>query len=232
MARITFLRAMALVVLMLVTGCAKRVLISYKQAQPQALVKIKTVSGKSVTGIVRANKPNFVILQTDKHRKNSLVKINQNEISSIWGQKDVEQDAVGKIISPWEIEERTGNKNKLLYTFGGMGLSFGISFFLGSLIYRGIDDVEKGKTAMWTTTGIGTVLGTFLFARSGAKKDRQLAIDKIRKERYELAQKKAEQERIKRKKIMQEIERLKRERQRQDEELRRLKEQAQKKKKK
>ncbi len=211
-------------------GCAKRIPIAYNQAQPQALVKIQTVSGKTVTGIVRANKPSFVILQTDKNRKDALVKINHNEIKTIQGYQNVERDALGKIISPWEIEKRTGNKNKLLYTAGGLGLSFGISFFIGSLINRGIDDVDKGETAMWTATGVGTAVGTFLFARAGARKDRRIAVNKIRKERFEIAQKKAEEERLKRKKILEEIERLKAERRRQDEELKKLMEKAKKKK--
>lgn len=231
MAKKTSIGGVFLIGLILFAGCARFIPISYQQAQPQAFVKIKTVSGKTVTGIVRANRADFVILQVDKRRNDSLVKINQNEISSIWGEKETEQDALGKIISPWEIQSRTGSKNKILYSVGGMGLSFGISFFIGSLIYRAIDDVEQGKTALWSTTGIGTAIGTFLFARSGAKKDREMALEKIRQERYELAQKKAEEERLKRKKIMEEIERLKKERQKQDEELRKLKEQAKKKKK-
>ncbi|OQX83023.1 hypothetical protein B6D60_11185 [candidate division KSB1 bacterium 4484_87] len=122
-------------------------------------------------------------------------------------------------------------KNTYLYTVGGMGLSFGLSFFIGSLINRGMDDVDQGKTAMWITTGVGTAIGTFLFAKVGAKKDRAVAIDKIRKERYELAKKKAEEERLKRKKIVDEIERLRQERKKQDEELKRLMEEKKKKKK-
>lgn len=222
----------SLVILMaFFTGCAKRIPISYDQAQPEALVQIQTVTGKSVTGIVRAHKKSFVILQTNKYDKKSLVKINQDEIAAIQGSERVDQDALGKIISPWEIEQRTERKNTYLYTVGGMGLSFGLSFFIGSLINRGMDDVDQGKTAMWITTGVGTAIGTFLFAKVGAKKDRAVAIDKIRKERYELAKKKAEEERLKRKKIVDEIERLRQERKKQDEELKRLMEEKKKKKK-
>ncbi|NOZ62813.1 MAG: hypothetical protein GXO74_14165 [Calditrichaeota bacterium] len=232
MAKKTAIWGNIVILLAFFAGCAKRIPISYDQAQPQALVKIQTVTGKSVTGIVRANKPSFVILQTKKDRKRSLVKINHDEIAAIQGENEYDRDALGKIISPWEIEQRTGSKNTWLYTAGGLGLSFGISFFIGSLINRGMDNVDQGETAMWTATGAGTALGTFLFAKAGAKKDRKIAVDKIRKERYEIAQKKAEEEKLKRKKILDEIERLKRERLKQDAEMKRLLEKSKRKKKK
>ncbi len=214
--------------LILSSGCAKRVVINYDEARPNSLVKIKTSSGKSCEGIIQAKKPSFLVMQLDKNVKN-LTKIKRKSISTITGQKNYVLDSQNEIISEWEIVNRKSNNNFLLYTLGGGGLSFGTSFFLGSLINRSMDDIDQGKTAMWSTAAAGTILGTTLFAKAGAKRDRRIAVEKIRDERVELAKKQAIKDRLKRKKVQEELEKLKAERKKQEEEIRRLKNKAKKK---
>ena len=111
----------------------------------------------------------------------------------------------------------------MLYTIGGGGLSFGASFFIGSVLSRRFDDADQGRTAMWTTAAAGTVLGTILFAKAGAKHDRYIAIEKIREQRIELAKKQAKQERLKRMELQEELKKMKAERKKQDEEIMLLK---------
>jgi len=209
-------------------GCAKRVVINYDNVRPNSLVKIKTTDGKSCEGIIKAKKPSILVMQLDKSRQ-KLTKIERKKISKITGQKNYVLDTQNKIISEWEIESKKSNNNFLLYTLGGGGLSFGASFFLGSLINRSMDDIDQGKTAMWSTAAVGTVIGTTLFAKAGAKRDRFAAIEKIRDQRVELAKKHAEQDRVKRKKIQAELDKLKAERKKQEEEILRLKNKAKKK---
>ena len=209
-------------------GCAKRVFINYNEVKPNALVTIETKNGKSCEGIIQAKKPSFLVMQLNKFNK-SLTKIERENIYQISGQKEYILDTQNKVISEWEIESKKNNNNFLLYTLGGGGLSFGLSFFLGSLINRSMDDIDQGKTAMCSTAAGGTVLGTILFASAGAKRDRHVAIEKIRDQRIELAKKHTQQERLKRKKIQEELEKLKAERKKQEEEILRLKNKAKKK---
>jgi uncharacterized membrane protein YhiD involved in acid resistance len=79
---------------------------------------------------------------------------------------------------------------------------------------------------MWATTAVGTVAGTTFFAKAGAKRDRFVAVEKIREQRVELAKQQVEQERLKRLKIQEELQKVKEERKRQDEEISKLKEQT------
>ncbi len=209
-------------------GCANRVMLNFNEVKPNSLVQIKTVKGNSCQGIVQTKNTSYLIMQLEKQSEN-LTRIERQEIATIIGQKDYPLDAQGQVISEWEIEPRKRNNNLLLYTIGGGGLSFGASFFIGSLLNRRSEDVDQGKRIMWSTAGIGTIAGTILFARAGAQRDRLLAIEKIREERLEIAKKQAEQDRLKRLKIQKELQQIKAERQKQDEEISRLKAKTEKK---
>lgn len=216
--------------LLTVIGCAKRIPLSYEQAQPNALVKITTLSGETCSGLIREKNSDYLSLRVDRNAS-SVLKINRDDIASMSSNEAV-YDASGSIISEWEIDERQGNKNFWIYTLGGAGLSFGASFFIGSLINRGLDDQEQGEKVMWTTTAAGTSVGTFLFARSGKKRDHNTAIEEIRETRFKSAKDRFETEKSKRKVIHQELEKEKSERAKQEAEIERLKEQIKKDKKK
>jgi len=218
------------VALILVSGCAKRVPISYDQAQPNAVVQITTNSGKVCDGQIDKISPTHLVLRTDKY-SNSHITLNRNEISTISG-RDFVYDGQGEIISEWEIQSKKKNRNVYFYTLGGAGLSFGASFFIGSMIHRGMDDSDAGQTVQLTTTGAGTVLGTLLFARSGARRDRIAAIEDIRDERYNLALDKMNAEKEKRQKVQQELSKLKSDRDKQNKEIEQLQEQVKKQEKK
>jgi hypothetical protein len=217
-------------ILVIASGCAKRIPISYDQAKPNALVKIQTFSGQSCSGVIQKKEANYLVLKESKY-DNHPTKINRDEIASISG-RDFVHDGTGEIISEWEIEENRENKNLLLYTIGGVGLSFGASFFIGSLINRNADDADEGKRLMWGTTIVGTATGTYLFAKAGRKRDRLLAIEELREQRFKLAKERYDSQKIKSDSIRKELEKEKAERAKQQEELKRLKEKAQKKKKK
>ena len=210
-------------------GCAKRIPMSYDQAQPDALVIVKTLSGQSCKGVIQKKEADYLVIKEIKY--NSLIRINRNEIASI-SAHNLEYDGTGKVISEQEIQETKRNKNLFLYTVGGMGLSFGASFFIGSLVHRSTDDTEQANRLMWGTTALGTVAGTYLFAKSGRNRDRILAVETIREQRFNLARKKYDSQKMKSSAIRQQLEKEKAERQRQQEELNRLKQRAKKNKKK
>lgn len=214
--------------LLIAVGCAKRIAISYDEIKPNALVKIQTFSGQICNGVIQEKKIDHLLLKMSQH-DNQLTKIKRDEIASISGREFV-YDGLGEIISEWEIRETRNNKNLLLYTIGGAGLSFGTSFFIGSLIHRTMDDSEQGRKMLWGTTAMGTAAGTYLFARTGKKRDRILAIEKIREERFKAARNQVDDQKKKHDSIQQQLEKEKAEREKQEQELKLLKEQVKKKK--
>lgn len=210
-------------------GCARRIPISYEEAKPKALVKIETFSGKTWTGEIQEKQSDFVLLRQNRSEK-VLTKINRAEIAGIKGGNFV-YNANGEIISEWGIQERQGNKNFILYTIGGAGLSFGASFFLGSLFHRGFNRPENGNRILWAITGSGTTIGTYFFSKSGQRKDRMLAIEEICVQRYNMAREQIQNQKSRRQTVQQELEKEKTERAKQEAELKRLQEVIEKKKK-
>lgn len=215
--------------LIMTVGCAKRIAINYDEAQPNALVKIKTFSGQTCQGVIQEKKTDFLLLKANRS-DNHLTKINRDEIASITG-RDLVFDGQGQIISEWEIKEHQKNKNFILYTIGGAGLSFGASFFIGSLIHRSVDNTETGNKFLWGTTALGTTGLTYLFAKTGKKRDRLFTIDQIREQRFQSTREQFELQKKKRDAIKQQLEKEKAEQAKQQEELKKLQEKIKEKKK-
>jgi len=216
--------------LMISSGCAKRISISYDEIKPNALVKIHTYSGQSCKGVIQEKKIDHLLLKIDRN-DNHLTTIKREEIVNITGREFV-YDGLGEVISEWEIQENQKNKNCLLYTIGGVGLSFGASFFVGSLIHRNLDDAENGGKVLWGTAALGTAAGTYLFAKTGKKRDRNFAIEQIREERFKAAQNQIDDRKKRRDSIQQQLEKEKAEQEKQQQELKLLQEKIQTKKKK
>ena len=83
-------------------------------------------------------------------------------------------DDRGQAVTQQEVAAKKTNKNFWLYTFGGGALSFGASFFLGSMVERNAE--SENRTALWAITGVGTVVGTALFAHTGRVRDFNQAV--------------------------------------------------------
>ncbi len=211
-------------------GCAKRILINYDEIKPNALVKIHTFSGQTCDGVIQEKQIDHLRLKVNRN-DNHLKTIKREEIASITGREFV-YDGMGEIISEWEIQENQGNKNFLLYTIGGAGLSFGASFFIGSLIHRSLDDAGNGGKILWGTTALGTAAGTYLFAKTGKKRDRYFSIEQIREERFKAARNQIDDQKKKRGSIQQQLEKEKAEREKQQQQLKLLQEKIKTKKKK
>jgi hypothetical protein len=128
-------------------------------------------------------------------------------------------DEAGVPISEQEIQREKKSTNLALYAIGGGALSFGLSFFLGSLASRASDD---DKAILWGSTAAGATIGTVIFAKLGANRDRLMAIERIKDRRQKRASEELESERQRRARIEAEKRALEAERIRQEEERRRL----------
>ena len=129
-------------------------------------------------------------------------------------------DEAGKPVTKAEIEQRRSNKNFWLFTIGGGALSFGASFFAGALVDRNASDDDH--KALWIVTGVGTVIGTALFAHSGRVRDFNLAVEEVKETRKEGAGQLIVEEQKRQKKLASEKKKLEDERKKQEAERERL----------
>ncbi|RMD91558.1 MAG: hypothetical protein D6813_07445 [Calditrichaeota bacterium] len=139
-------------------------------------------------------------------------------------------DDTGIQITEQEINHYKKNKNFVLYSIGGGALSFGASFFLGTLIERGVSDNSDNTSALWITTAAGTGLGTVLFAAWGKQRDRNQAIELVKEMREIKLEKKLAQEKKRRERLEAEKKALEAERERLEKERAKLIEKIKKKK--
>lgn len=137
-------------------------------------------------------------------------------------------DEANTPITEREIRYYQKNNNFVLYMLGGSALSFGASFFIGTLVDRGLDDSDD--VALWATTGAGTLIGTLIFAHQGRKRDRNQAIEFIKEKRKREASEKLTQEKTKQQKIEEQIKALEMLKQQQEVERKKLLEKIKKKK--
>ena len=168
--------------------------------------------GQKVTGEVKdIDAQQLVIID----RKGKTWTADRSNITRISGPVSA-FDHRGQVISENEITLKKTNHNFWLFTISGGVLSAGCSFFISSMLSRA-GNHNRGSI-MTIGTATGTVLGGYAFARLGAAKDRQIAIDKISVMRNTLdVYQKDELERIDQ--IERELQQLKRERQKQQAEI-------------
>ena len=198
----------------LITGCSSRIVFPVNDLQVKQTVNMQLRSGESITGDLEQIDDTIIVI-TEENGNNR--RVNKRDILQVTGTEPV-YDIQDNIISESEIEREKNNSRTWLYTIGGGGLSMGASFFLGSMVSRiGDGDIEDGM--IWGITGVGTAIGTYLFANKGAEKDRLLAIDRINGKRTNGYEGEIESEQERRNLIREEITRLRKEREEQEAEL-------------
>jgi hypothetical protein len=106
-------------------------------------------------------------------------------------------DDKGQAISRNEVAAKKSSRNLWLYTLGGGALSFGASFFVGSMVDRGLD--SEDHTALWAITAVGTVAGTAIFVHNGNVRDFNQAVEAVKDDRQgklgnEIAEEKKKQD--------------------------------------
>ena len=165
------------VALFVFTGCAKRIPVSYDQVEKDNSVEVTLVSGKKVEGTIVKVEPHQLTLTSNQGSREVVPK---SSIRSVKRKPPVYDD-FGRCISEEEIRSVQTGRNTVVYGIGGGVLSFGASFFAGSLVANSME--KSGSTALTVTTGVGGSLGTALFVKAGKAKDRREAIKKIRDKR-------------------------------------------------
>lgn len=157
-------------------GCGNRSTVNYNSVEDTNYVYLKLLSGKSLQGTVVKSEPHQLTLKTKEGLTKNVMKSNIKSIK----RKPPVTDDYGKGISEDEIASQKGNQNTLVYGIGGGIMSFGASFFAGSMIGNSTED---GSSIMAATTAAGGGLGTLLFVNAGKAKDREKAIEAIQEER-------------------------------------------------
>ncbi len=160
----------------LLNGCSHYPLIRFEQAEKTDFVTARLATGKTVRGsVVKADPFQLSILQKDRQ----TVTVQRDAVLLLRRRPPV-TDEFGKGISEEEIVRAMKSKNAVVYGLGGGALSFGFSFFAGSMIGR---SSQNGTALLAGTTAAGTLAGTLLFIRAGKARDRKESIESIRLER-------------------------------------------------
>ncbi len=170
------LKRLALVLIsvsLVMGGCAKRVMVGYDKLEETNSVEVVLVSGKKVIGTVESVEPYQIVVMTKDRGKRAIKK---SSIKLIRRRPPVYDD-LGKGISEEEIEAERTNKNAIIYGVGGGLLSFGTSFFAGSLA------AQNSGSILAATTLAGGTIGTVLFVQAGRAMDRKQAIERVRLKR-------------------------------------------------
>ncbi len=215
-------------VLCLTVGCSRRLAFRADEVLIDQTVSVRLTSGQSVTGEIVSKEAGALVI---KDRDGQSWKAQANAIQEISGPPPV-LDAAGAVISEREIQAHKNGKNALLFSVSGGILSLGTSFFLSSMASRALGDDDR-DAVLYGGTATGTAVGVLLFSRIGAKKDRQQAIQQIRRERaVTQGRRDLNGEVKKREHVQTELERMRQERADQDAEIKRLQQKIQDKKKK
>ncbi len=171
----------------IIAGCAKRIPVIYDHVERTNRVEVTLVSGKRIEGTVSKIEPHQLTLLLKGWKLGVVPKSSLRSIK----RKPPVYDDFGRGISEEEIHSVEKNRNTLIYGIGGGALSFGVSFFVGSLVSESME--ENGGTVLASTTAAGGVLGTVLFRHAGKAKDRRVAIENIREKRRSVELKKKEE---------------------------------------
>jgi len=215
-------------VLYLTAGCSRQLAFRADEVLIDQTVSVRLTSGQSVTGEVVAKEPGALVI---KDRDGQSWEAQTNAIEKISGPPSV-LDAAGAVIPEREIQAHKNGKNALLFSISGGILSLGTSFFLSRMVSRALGDEDR-DAVLYSGTATGAAAGALLFSRLGANKDRQQAIQQIRRERaVAQGQRDLNGEVKKRQHVQTELEKLRQERADQDAEIKRLQQKIQDKQKK
>jgi small nuclear ribonucleoprotein (snRNP)-like protein len=157
-------------------GCSQFTQVRVEQVESTNYVKMRLKSGENVEGtVVKADPYLLAVLQND--RQTALVQ--KSAVQHVRRMPPVADD-FGKGITEEEIQKARSHRNTAIYGIGGGALSFGFSFFAGSLAGHAS---ANGGAVLAGTALSGTTVGTVLFIRAGAAKDRREAVEAVRAKR-------------------------------------------------
>jgi len=205
------------VFLMVNLQCSKRIPVAFDAANSNQEVKVHLKSGENILGVITKKEARKLTILDEK--TNSKRTLEKTAIASI-EKLPAEYDEAGNVISKAEIAKVRSRKNLILYSVGGAALSFGVSLFTSSVVYRA-SDTGSFNVANPISIG-GTVLGAGIFSYLGHKRDTRMALEKIKDQRKKETEVKLKKEMTHKKQLELEIKRLKQEKEKAEKERQKL----------
>jgi len=199
-------------------ACSSWKTVTVNEIAPKNLVEITLVSGQTVQGEIIATESQQIVIKI----KEKTYKVDRSNIASV-RTKPALYDEQGDIITEDDISRIKTHKQMTLFTIGGTALSFGASFFIGSMIQRSLLEDDTNSAPRIAITALGTVLGGTFFAITGNKRDRNTAIEIIRDLRASKTEDTIVDEKTKRDDINKELDQLIKDRKAQQAEIEALK---------
>ena len=143
-------------------------------------VKIETADGENVAGVVLLANADAVLIKDSYGEERGFLTKN---IVQAQGPQPI-MDNKGVLVSEAEIDSMQTNTNLTAYAIVGGLISGGVSFLGSSLLTHEVMDSDSDAPVYIGTTA-GLTAGTLLFAQSGARKDREKAIENVLASRAE-----------------------------------------------
>lgn len=174
--------------LLILQGCMGSKSIRKDKALSQTSVSIQLSDGSMREGIIVTAKDNqLIFVNAESHRVDTLNYLN---IVDMRKSQNV-YDFFGNIIPRSEINDQKKLNNTILYT--GAGLFLGTAVGFGAFVAIVLTDSSKTTPATLTMAAC-SIAGAALFGKKGHDRDFQIAVDAIRKRRYELEKQKMKEQ--------------------------------------
>jgi hypothetical protein len=159
----------------LLLSCGSQyILLNPKELHRKQTVQLETTEGEKVSGmVILANGDAFLINDSYGEERGFLTK----NIVTIKGPQPVLDDN-GIIVSEAEIDSFHTHANITIYAIVGGIISGGVSFLASSLLTHEVSNVDD-DSPVYIGTIAGLTAGTLLFANSGARRDREKAIEDV-----------------------------------------------------
>ena len=171
----------ALAGVLLINCSSRQIPLEIESIRKNQLVTITTSNGQSFSGEVAGqNKTAFIVAHSNSDREFAV--IDKANIQHITGPEPI-IDARGELVTEQEIDATKDQVNFTTHIVLGGLFSLGASLFASSLVSNEFPEKEQNAFVITGTT-LGTITGTVLFGQSGARKDRQMAIENIITERF------------------------------------------------
>ena len=161
--------------LVLLSGCgSNQALLKVNDLEKNQTVDLTLKTGEKVAGeIYKIDNHSVTVVDNN----NKAWRAKKTDIANAYGPISV-YDADGNVVSEKEIAKNMKSSNRLLFAASGGLLCAGASFFASSMISRGGDESNKDAIT-YSGTAAGTLIGSYLFYKAGANKDRRVAILQI-----------------------------------------------------
>ncbi len=182
-------------------SCSSSRIVSAREIEPQASVKLTFKDGSVKRGIVfKGNKEQLLFMNAATHKTDTVFYDDVRSVERL----NTYYDFFGYTMPQAEIESHKGITKTLLYGGGGTVLGAAVGAGLAIALFKPKNEGDAGNSSAAIATILaGSALGAAVFGLQGNKADFKDAVFTARKARYakahaELEKKKKELEELKR----------------------------------